>query len=306
MNTTQLECFVSVAEHLNYAKAADEMHLSQPAVTKKIQSLEEELGIRLFERDTRHVSLTYAGKQFFSNAKSILMQERNALASIAELKAEQKRTLVIGTHNAEIYRYVGKVLAAVHEETKDLSPDIVDAPFQALNLSLNTNSVDIVLGTYEIMHVAGIRESAFCALAASTMYCLTPHRTPEKNIPFSLQMDELDTGLMMERLMVSQRITCHDLEQYITQNKEWRQVASRFANHTLYCDNMEACMCLVEAGAGILFMPVPDFLKEEDRFYYIPISDAKTLNYGYFYNRDNYNPVLKIFRDKLQVFFDTK
>ena len=48
MNTTQLTCFLTVAETLNFAKAAQQLHVTQPAVTQQIHALEEELSFRLF------------------------------------------------------------------------------------------------------------------------------------------------------------------------------------------------------------------------------------------------------------------
>ena len=55
MNTTQLECFVTVAENLNFARAAAILHITQPAVTHQIVSLEGELDAKLFIRTTRSV-----------------------------------------------------------------------------------------------------------------------------------------------------------------------------------------------------------------------------------------------------------
>lgn len=53
MNTQQLRCFVCVAEYLNFTKAANELYLTVPTVTHHVQSLEEELGTKLFERTSR-------------------------------------------------------------------------------------------------------------------------------------------------------------------------------------------------------------------------------------------------------------
>ena len=58
MNTQQLECFTTLAKTLNYAKTAEQLSLSQPAVSRQIQSLETELNAKLFNRTTRSVSLT--------------------------------------------------------------------------------------------------------------------------------------------------------------------------------------------------------------------------------------------------------
>ena len=61
MNTQQLECFIQVAENLNFARAARNLHITQPAVSRQIHALESELGARLFDRTTRTVSLTPIG-----------------------------------------------------------------------------------------------------------------------------------------------------------------------------------------------------------------------------------------------------
>ena len=301
MNTLQLECFVAVAEKLNYAKAAEEVHMSQPAVSKKIQSLEEELEIRLFERDTRHVALTYAGKQFYSNAKSILLQQQNAMASIAQLKAQAKKSLVIGCHNAEIYGYIGKVLSSVLRKTPIISPDIMDAPFQTLNMGLTEQSIDIVIGTYEMMTVAGMRDNAFKALAPSPVYCIIA-ADKAGNFPETLRLEELTVDNLKKRLGIEIRITTNDLEHYLAQSDEWLPVVSRFGRNTLACDNVEGALCMVEAGVGLMFMPTPDLLCS-DRFRYIPVVDAHMFNYGYFYNKENNNPVLDIFRQELETAF---
>ena len=61
MNTTQLECFVEVANYLNFSKAAQQLRLSQPAVSHQINTLEDELGVKLFHRTSKSVRLTQEG-----------------------------------------------------------------------------------------------------------------------------------------------------------------------------------------------------------------------------------------------------
>ena len=66
MNTIQLECFVAVAEHLNFSRASEELKITQPAVSHQIHALEEELGTKLFLRTSKSVSLTQEGLMFHS------------------------------------------------------------------------------------------------------------------------------------------------------------------------------------------------------------------------------------------------
>ena len=60
MNTVQLECFVTVAEHLNFSKASRVLKITQPAVSHQIRTLEEELDVKLFNRTSKSVTLTQA------------------------------------------------------------------------------------------------------------------------------------------------------------------------------------------------------------------------------------------------------
>ena len=69
MTIFQIECFLAVAEFLNFAKAAEQMNISQPAITRQIQSLEDELGGKLFQRSTRVVRLTENGHIFMVEAQ---------------------------------------------------------------------------------------------------------------------------------------------------------------------------------------------------------------------------------------------
>ena len=78
MNTSQLKNFISVAQTLNYSETAKSAYISQPALTKQINKLESELGVKLFDRSKHGVSLTYAGEEFYKYAVDILDSIRQA------------------------------------------------------------------------------------------------------------------------------------------------------------------------------------------------------------------------------------
>ena len=84
MNTIQLECFVSVAEHLNFSKASRVLKITQPAVSHQIQSLEEELNVKLFTRTSKSVALTQEGLLFLPDVRLILRTAFSA-KELAEL-----------------------------------------------------------------------------------------------------------------------------------------------------------------------------------------------------------------------------
>jgi len=74
MDIRQIEFVDAVARHGNFTRAADELHVAQPAVSAAIRHLEDELGVRLFERTSRHVALTDAGKAFLSHARRVMAE----------------------------------------------------------------------------------------------------------------------------------------------------------------------------------------------------------------------------------------
>jgi len=76
----QLRYAVAVAEELHFTRAAERVYVTQSALTRQIAQLESNLGVRLFDRDTRHVELTAAGKVFVEEARGILESAHRAVA----------------------------------------------------------------------------------------------------------------------------------------------------------------------------------------------------------------------------------
>lgn len=105
MNTSALHAFVYVAEAASFSVAAELLHLTQPAVSKRVASLEDELGTPLFDRIGRKVSLTDAGRQLLPRAHSLLLEMDDIRRSITNLTGEVSGTLTMGTsHHIGLHR----------------------------------------------------------------------------------------------------------------------------------------------------------------------------------------------------------
>lgn len=72
MELRHLRYFIAVAEHLNFRRAAERLHVAQPALSAQVKVLEQHLGVKLFERTTREVRLTQAGQVFLNDARQIM------------------------------------------------------------------------------------------------------------------------------------------------------------------------------------------------------------------------------------------
>ena len=96
MADRRLQVFMAVAKHLNFTRAADELFMSQPAVTFQIKQLEELYSTRLFERRHGNVSLTPAGELVFTYAEKIMALSDEMETRLAESSGEMRGPLLIG------------------------------------------------------------------------------------------------------------------------------------------------------------------------------------------------------------------
>ena len=87
MELRQLRYFVATAEELHFGRAARRVHVAQPSLSRQIKLLERELGVRLFDRDTRRVRLTGAGREYLAEARGLL--SRLTVAAETARRAER-------------------------------------------------------------------------------------------------------------------------------------------------------------------------------------------------------------------------
>ncbi len=91
-----MKYFVAVAEELHFGRAAERVHICQPPLSQQIKSLEEELGARLLNRDSRKVALTEAGKAFLEDAREILLRADEAAQRVLRMTQGQEGQVTAG------------------------------------------------------------------------------------------------------------------------------------------------------------------------------------------------------------------
>jgi DNA-binding transcriptional LysR family regulator len=110
MELTHLRYFVAVAEELHFGRAAAKLHIAQPALSQQIKRLEDELDTRLFNRTSRRVELSAAGKILLSKAYGIIDQADEACATITSLGKGQSGYLSIAFNEPAINTFLPKVI----------------------------------------------------------------------------------------------------------------------------------------------------------------------------------------------------
>ncbi len=96
MNTRQLRYALMLYENLNFSLVAEKLGITQPALSKQILNLENELGVKLFDRTTTPLTVTPAGEHFFKESRKLVYREEQILRSMEEFKSGERGRLTIG------------------------------------------------------------------------------------------------------------------------------------------------------------------------------------------------------------------
>ena len=96
MELRHLRYFIAVAEELSFTKAAEKLRLAQPSLTRQIRNLEEELGVRLMNREKSRVSLTDEGRIFLGDAKRLVEQSLESMAAVQRLSRGETDQMNLG------------------------------------------------------------------------------------------------------------------------------------------------------------------------------------------------------------------
>jgi DNA-binding transcriptional LysR family regulator len=114
MNFRTLRYFVVLAEELNFSRAAERLHVAQPALSQQIRSLEKHLGAQLVDRGRRPLRLTEAGSYLFTEARQILASYEQAALSTREIGEGARGWLGIGFTRSAMYSVLPPALKAFH------------------------------------------------------------------------------------------------------------------------------------------------------------------------------------------------
>ena len=209
----QLRVFDAVARHLSYTKASQELHLSQPAVSMQVSQLEAEVGLPLFEKVSKTISLTEAGREVshYSSSISRALQEMEEV--IESLKGVSRGRLLVAVASTVNY-FAPRLLAVFHQRFPGINLKLDVTNREALVRALEANSVDIVLMGLPPEEV-DVESEAFME---NPLVVIAPPDHPlagERGIPLSRLASEVfvmresgsGTRLAMERFFAEQGIS---------------------------------------------------------------------------------------------------
>jgi DNA-binding transcriptional LysR family regulator len=273
MELRQLECFYLVSKLKNFTRAAEQLHLAQPSVTNAVHSLEDELGVRLFDRTQKKVLLTIEGQAFQQRVEKILREVQEALAEMNDF-----RHLAKGSIKLAVPPMIGAYLFPdIFSHFSKVHPGLELAVFEegsvAARKMLEKEELD--LGIIILPHSSDILNSILIS-QEQIVLCVAPehHLSSETNVSFE--------RLKHERFILLKEDSFHR-HAVISECHKYH-----FAPKIIFSSNqLQTIRSLVASGNGITFL-MKMVADSDSRIVGIPLAEPIHISIGLAWKKDKY------------------
>lgn len=151
MELRHLTYFVAVAERLNFSRAAEDLHVAQPAISQQIHALEQELGAQLFERAGRRVYLTDAGQALLPHARQILSAVEAARNEVREHGLLLRGTANLGAPPTVAAHVLPERITAFENQYPGLDVTLREAGTESLVRSVERGELDLAIVSTDVL-----------------------------------------------------------------------------------------------------------------------------------------------------------
>lgn len=279
MSIFQLECFMAVADHLNFAKAAEQMNVSQPAITHQIRTLEEELHTKLFNRTTRMVSLTLSGISFLEDAGSMIQIAKNAQKRFESGDRQEIITLSVGCASPAFIELLPDAIRELVRRHPNLHPMISVTPGIRILDRVEDGTIDLAFTPRGVLKKNS--SLTYRELKKAPMVCICPRTHPLSECESVLLADLEASPLILYRPGTVAAEVMQLQQQLLTKKRP---------SELYFCETGEAAILLAKAGLGIALLP-DIYIPMDQSISVIRIRDAEPISVGLYYNRRQQNPL---------------
>ncbi|HEY9623409.1 MAG TPA: LysR family transcriptional regulator [Crinalium sp.] len=243
MELRHLRYFVTVAEELNFSRAAERLHIAQPPLSQQIRNLEEELGVQLFERTKHRVALTAAGQLFLHDAQQTLLQAERAIQTAQRANRGEIGRLMIGFASSIAYSVFPTILRRFREQFPDVELVLTELNTRLQLEGVHDGSIDV-----GFVHLPVVdQELNFLTVLEEPLVVALPENHPLANVPtISL------SALAQEPFVLFPRhLACGFYDQIVSICQR-----SGFSPNVIQeAKLMQTIVCLVAGGLGVSLVP---------------------------------------------------
>jgi DNA-binding transcriptional LysR family regulator len=190
MELQQLRYFIAVAENLNFTRAAAQLHLAQPSITRQIHNLEDEIGVLLLDRTKNHVSLTEEGHAFLAAARGVVALAAESVRSVQLRRRGETGQLNIAYSSNFSFELFYRALEAFREASPGLALKLFEMTPAEQFRALEARSIDLgCVGFRPTKAAVGLK---WACIASDPAVVVLPSRHPlaKKN---RIALEELKT-----------------------------------------------------------------------------------------------------------------
>jgi len=148
MELRHLRYFTAVAEEQNVTRAAERLHVSQPAVSRQIRDLEDELGVPLFERTAKSLRLTDAGQAFLTEARAVLQRTEEAIKAVRAVSAGARGEIRVAYAPSLTIELLPQALRAFQSDWPGVRVLLHDLSTEEMLAQIRAGKVDLALGVH--------------------------------------------------------------------------------------------------------------------------------------------------------------
>jgi len=145
MNSRQIHVFVQIAEAGNLRRAAARLHIAQPALSRHVRALEEELGVQLLDRHPHGVSVTPAGAQLLERGRRILAEIEDTRSAIMASDDRLAGRVAVGTSTSISRLLFARLIATARREFPDIALELIEDGFYQLLEGLDTRRINLAI-----------------------------------------------------------------------------------------------------------------------------------------------------------------
>lgn len=245
MSPKALRHFCMVATELNFRRAAEQLHIAQPALSVSIARLEEQLGAELFVRGRRGVVLTEAGRLLLPEAVQILRRTEGLQSLVRKAGAGDAGTLRLAFVGTAAYRLVPQALTRLQRSHPDIEVELYESITERIVEGLRNRSLDLGVVRYPLEQYSGLEleivdEDGYC-VALPVGHPLAARKT------LSL------AALANEPLLVPPKEHSPALRNLMLQGFQARGIMPRASRYQ--ATQMATVLAMVEIGSGIALVP---------------------------------------------------
>lgn len=292
MEIRQLRYFISVAEHLNFTEAANQLFIGQSAVSQQIAYLEKQIGVQLFVRNKRSVKLTNAGSAFLKEALEIVKKSEQAIEIAQKAEAGLIGKLKIGFLAAPVRRFLPELIRRFNAKFPQIEINLNHINLGHLQEKLMNDDLDII---FTISLGFQDAEDLECISLFTESTCVFMHRDHPLSDRTAIRIDELanETFVMRDR---------EESPQWYDYTLSLCRKGGFSPKIISQSRRIETVMMFVDARLGITIFPHYLHMYASPTICPIEIEQEKdTIDIVAYRKKSNQNPALPLFLKELDA-----